>query len=330
MPSATWFCRSIRSLALPGAIILLISATAAMPTVAQMASPRSGEGIYSLLERNGIQPTSAAVAEFKSLNSRLLTRNGGLRRGASYTLPSTGNVRVGLFGDEHAIVEQKSTELQGVAYFLVSGHGGRDPGAIGTREGRSLYEDEYAYDIMLRIAKGLMEHSAEVHVMVQDDDGIRDERFLRPDRDEKNIDGSPVSSTRRVRERVEHINRLARKSDARIKRVVEIHVDARENKSTQVDVHFYYTSPAGRRLSTILMDTMDEQYRIAQPGRGYNGKVSSRGLHTLVHSSPVATYVELGNIHQSRDQRRIIEPGNRQAIANWMVLGLRKELATIQ
>jgi N-acetylmuramoyl-L-alanine amidase len=234
-------------------------------------------------------------------------------------------VHVPLFGDKYATVKQTGNELDGVEYFLVSGHGGRDPGAVGSREGKPLHEDEYAYDVTLRVARGLMSHGADVHIMVQDNDGIRDSKYLKPDRDETNIDGTPVSSNRRVQERVEKINALARKSSARVKRVVEIHVDARNKSSTQVDVHFYYNSSAGLKLSTILRDTMRDQYKRAQPNRGYYGKVSRANLYTLKHTNPVATYVELGNIHHSRDQLRIIEPGNRQAIADWMVLGFLKE-----
>jgi len=253
--------------------------------------------------------------------------DGGLKKGTSYILPSSSIRHFELFGGEYAAIKQESGALKGVAYFLISGHGGRDPGAVGTRNGKPLHEDEYAYDVMLRVARGLMAHGAEVFVMVQDDP-IRDEKYLEPDQDEKNIDGTPVSRDRRVKERVEMVNILARKSSARVKRVVEIHVDARDQSSTQVDVHFYYNSPAGRKLSTILRDTMRDQYKLAQPNRGYYGKVSKADLYTLKYTNPVATYVELGNIHHERDQRRIIEPGNRQAIADWMVLGFIKESGT--
>jgi N-acetylmuramoyl-L-alanine amidase len=296
---------------------------------AQTVTPRPGEGIYSLLQRNGISPSQATLAEFRSLNIDDLLPGNGLRRGTRYTLPtgssSNKTLRNDLFGEKYAIVERQSSRLNGTAYFLISGHGGADPGAIGHRNGHALYEDEYAYDVTLRVARELMSHGAEVYVMVQDDDGIRDEKYLTPDKDERNLNNRPVSRSRRVQERVEYVNTLSRKSSARLKRVIEIHVDAREQSSTQIDVHFYYDSPQGRQLSNVLRDTMRDQYRRAQPNRGYNGEVSRGNLYTLRRTDPVATYVELGNIHHERDQIRIIEPGNRQAIAHWMVLGLVKE-----
>jgi N-acetylmuramoyl-L-alanine amidase len=40
------------------------------------------------------------------------------------------------------------------------------------------------------------------------------------------------------------------------------------------------------------------------------------------NSIPVSVYIELGNIHHSRDQQRVLTPANRQALANWLTEGL--------
>ena len=52
------------------------------------------------------------------------------------------------------------TNLAGLVFYLVSGHGGPDPGAIGIYQGRQLHEDEYAYDIILRLARELLTRGA--------------------------------------------------------------------------------------------------------------------------------------------------------------------------
>ena len=45
---------------------------------------------------------------------------------------------------------------------------------------RLYAEDEYAYDITLRLAKELLAHGAEVYIIIQDEnDGIRDDFVLR-------------------------------------------------------------------------------------------------------------------------------------------------------
>lgn len=69
-----------------------------------------------------------------------------------------------------------------------------------------------------------------------------------------------------------------------------------------------------------------QKYEKAQPGRDYHGTVSLRNLHILRESAPVGVYFELGNIQYPLYQIRLIEPNNRQAIANWLCDGLYKGL----
>ncbi|MFR7876517.1 MAG: hypothetical protein ACLU4J_09060 [Butyricimonas paravirosa] len=46
--------------------------------------------------------------------------------------------------------------------------------------------------------------------------------------------------------------------------------------------------------------------------------MSPRDLFVIKQSLPVAVFVELGNIQNSRDQQRFLLDDNRQALANWM------------
>ena len=58
-----------------------------------------------------------------------------------------------LFGKALASYPINSRELSGACFYLVGCHGGPDPGAIGTYQGHKLHEDEYAYDIVLRLGR---------------------------------------------------------------------------------------------------------------------------------------------------------------------------------
>ena len=84
-----------------------------------------------------------------------------------------------LFGKQLANVKVTSNRLAGACFYVVSGHGGPDPGAIGRVGKHELHEDEYAYDIALRLARNLMQEGAEVHIIIQDaKDGIRNDAYL--------------------------------------------------------------------------------------------------------------------------------------------------------
>ncbi len=233
-----------------------------------------------------------------------------------------------LLGEKYKNIKVIDNSLANHYFYLIAGHGGPDPGAIGQRDGNELHEHEYAYDVTLRLARKLLERSAEVFVIVQDPkDGIRDERFLGKSGTEFLINGDTISHIQatRLKQRTDIINDLHTKYNKSGSKhlVIEIHVDSRIT-AQQIDIFFYYQpgSEDGERICNILLSTIKEKYEINQPGRGYFGTVTGRNLFTLRMSRPVGIYIELGNIQNLRDQSRIIEPNNRQAIANWLLDGI--------
>jgi N-acetylmuramoyl-L-alanine amidase len=176
-----------------------------------------------------------------------------------------------------------------------------------------------------------MEHGATVKIIVQDkEDGIRDDVYLNNSYNEVYYGDQeiPRNQLARLRKRVEIINNEYYKNQHNAKEhiVVPIHVDSRENKSSRIDIFFYHNqnSERGKVIASTLLETIESKYRAAQPGRGYNGSVSARGLYMLRNCVPVTVYIELGNIQNEQDQIRLIEKNNRQAIANWLTDGFLK------
>ena len=320
-----------------GTVLIIAGLLSAAPTVAQTTLvARSGDGVWSLLRRAGIPPDPGNVAAFRTLNEGRFTRRGGLLAGRAYRIPETQTRDVGrfpIFGPKYERVERKSDRLQGHVYYVVSGHGGPDPGTVGRHAGRALAEDEVAYDVALRLARRLIEEGATVHIIVQDpDDGIRDGSRFEPDRDERYLGDRPIAldQGRRLRDRTAIINRLyeTHRGTARLQRVLALHVDARGTRhEPQIDVHFQVASDRAAHFADGLLSTFRQEYARVQPGRGYTGAVEHRDLYLLVHTKPVATLVELGNIRHPRDQLRLTRVVNRRALAEWLVRGLLRESA---
>jgi len=237
-----------------------------------------------------------------------------------------------IFGKEHEEVTIRDSKLTGQVYYIVSGHGGPDPGAMGKYNGKTLCEDEYAYDIALRIAKNLLEHNATVYMIVRDeDDGIRAGEILSSDNDEVHYKNKtiPINQVARLNQRCESINELYKQhkqKGAKKQRAIILHLDSRGDRQ-RVDMFFYHSpkSKQGKNLAYILRNTIEEKYNQYQKNRGYSGTVKSRNLHMLRETHPVAVFIELGNIRNSNDQKRFIIESNRQAVANWLVDGLIKE-----
>ncbi|MFZ1495473.1 MAG: N-acetylmuramoyl-L-alanine amidase, partial [Saprospiraceae bacterium] len=52
-----------------------------------------------------------------------------------------------IFGKAYEYVPIEDKSLSGRVFYIVSGHGGPDPGAMGKHGSHTLCEDEYAYDV---------------------------------------------------------------------------------------------------------------------------------------------------------------------------------------
>lgn len=235
-----------------------------------------------------------------------------------------------IFGKKYQDVQKVSDKLSGAVYYVVGGHGGIDPGAIGKRGKAMLCEDEYAYDVCLRLARNLVANGAIVYIIVRDkDDGIRDGEILKCDTDEVSYpDESMMSIEPKVRltQNSDAINKLYREHKRRgvgYQRMITVHVDSR-SVHEHVDIFFYHKikNDFGKKLAYKIHEVVKEKYAKTRPKGGYDGTVSSRDLHMLREVLPISVFVELANIQNASDQERIVKPYNRQAIADWFLEAL--------
>lgn len=238
-----------------------------------------------------------------------------------------------LLGKSQASYKVTSSSLKGATFYLVSGHGGPDPGCIGRYQGKELHEDEYAYDIILRLGRELLMRGAKVHFIIQDaKDGIRNTSILKNSKRETCM-GSPIplNQIARLRQRCDKINQLHRKEKGIYKRAIFIHVDSRARRN-QTDVYFYHAqgSTQGKAMARQLQRTFAAKYDRHQPNRGFDGTVSARKLFVLRNTTPVAVFMELGNIQNAQDQKRLVIPSNRQALARWIAEGIVKDYQRVK
>lgn len=244
------------------------------------------------------------------------------------------SVTMPVFGKNYEDVTIKSDVLANKVYYLEPGHGGPDPGAMAHNvKGKyTLCEDEYAYDVTLRLARKLIENGAIVHLVLEDpNDGIREQMYLPCDNDELSMgtDPIPINQKLRLRQRTAEINKLHTKykrQGIQDQYVLSVHVDSRSANVRQ-DVFFYYysESSSGKQLANNLQETFHQKYIQYQgKDRGYGGTVTSRPLFILKYSWPTAVFVELANIRNAEDRKRILEPANRQHLAEWLYEGLTK------
>ena len=250
----------------------------------------------------------------------------------AHAVTSSNKMYDPLFGNEYAEFEIVDNSLKDKVFYIVAGHGGPDPGAVANKvNGKyNLCEDEYAYDVSLRLSRQLKQRGAIVHMIIEDrNDGIRDDLFLDCDKDEtcqgKKI---PLGQLDRLRQRAVSVNNFYKhykKKGIADQRVICIHVDSRgEHKRQDVFFYYYGKSRLGKKLAKNLHKTFQEKYQKYQSNRGYHGTLSARPLYMLRRTDAPAVYVELANIRNSKDRERLVKKDNREALAKWLAEGISK------
>lgn len=341
------------------ALIVFLFSLIAFQSIAQDTHKKvvaaKGDGIYSLLRSNGLDPKTY-LKTFIELNRENLNSENGLFVGRTYLLPTVEEKVVkpdeevvqpdsvdlstqkateilekreyAIFGSKYSTVYIESKKLEGAVFYLIAGHGGPDPGAVETYNGTLITEDEYAYDVTLRLARKLIAHGALVYLIIRDpNDGIRDERILKVDHDEVNYPEKtiPRNHTLRLKQRAESVNALYEKNKKyTYQRLIETHVDSR-SKGENIDVFFYYheASKNGKRLAENIQNTFKQKYARYQPKRTYSGTIEPRSeLYIIKNTKPAVLYIEIGNLKSTKDQRRILDYENRDAMAKWIVEGV--------
>ena len=233
-----------------------------------------------------------------------------------------------IFGEKYAYVPKVDDKLAGRIFYIVSGHGGPDPGTVGKRAGHALHEDEYAYDVALRLTRNILAHGGTPYMIVRDTDGIRDDRYLKGDKDETAWGGDPIpdGQKNRLAQRSDIINQLYDENLAKgisDQTMVSVHVDSRAS-SKKIDLFFYHheTDLIGAKQADRMQTVVRKKYNQVRKGRGYAGTVRPRDLYVLRETKSSGVFIELGNIANASDQLRIVEPRNRQLIAEWLCEGL--------
>ncbi len=106
---------------------------------------------------------------------------------------------------------------------------------------------------------------------------------------------------------------------------VFIHVDSRA-RNNQTDVYFYHApgSSKGKQLAREIQRNFPVPSMTAiSPTADLMATASERNPY--FNTTPAAVFLEVGNIQNAQDQKRLVIADNRQALANWITLAIEKD-----
>jgi N-acetylmuramoyl-L-alanine amidase len=308
-------------------------------SVAKMVQSYNADMTKTGLRNNTYQSSGLLLVPYHALNCAASKKektkpaevedNEGVEKLTAKGVKNAKNTKTfAIFGKKYQDVEQVDRTLKGKVFYVEGGHGGPDPGAEAKVQGRTLCEDEYAYDVSLRVARELIKHGAVVYIINRDPtDGIRDGDFLVCDSDELTYPDIKVARNHKERltQRSDAVNLLYeanRKKGIKDQRLIVIHVDSR-GVSQQTDTFLYYQNgnDDSYKIAKRMQKTLETKYA---PYRDYKGTLTTRDLHMLRECKPTTVYVELGNIRNEFDRKRIMIKNNRQAIATWLTEGFMR------
>ena len=136
----------------------------------------------------------------------------------------------------------------------------------------------------------------------------------------------PLNQVARLQQRCDAINRLHRKKKAATNELFSSTWTAGTEESKQILIFIMHREASTeKRLAQEIQRTFKSKYNRYQPNRGFEGTVSDRNLFVLRNTTPVAVFLEVGNIQNAQDQKRLVIADNRQALANWITAAIETD-----
>lgn len=257
---------------------------------------QKGDGIYSMLRKQGIDPVRY-YEDFIALNESNLKSGSRLHEGREYIIPHvTGSfkemgVKVQLpqgletpiFDKEVESFVRKDSSLHNVVYYLIS---------TGTTRGkatRNTGESPLENDIATWLAKELLQHGAQVYL-------LQDFRFLSASGSEGENREEFIAETKVLDTYIDVVNKRYLKHSGKYQRLLIIQENDGISKSgLDVTIYHHDSSLKGKKLANniqrMFQDRSVKQKYIKNSAGVFTDQ---KDLYLAKNTLPTMTYIEIG------------------------------------
>lgn len=231
--------------------------------------------------------------------------------------------------------ESKKGELYGLVVIIDPGHGGIDPGAHAVVGGKPVNEDEYCYDVALRLRRMAKAKGAVVFMTTHDKKqkkplANKPDNIIPPDKNEFfTLDGYiVVAKTKGASRRVAYANYIKRSYPKHKVVFISVHFDALTKSMEGVRI---IESASGTKLGCLLTEEFSKGNRMEngagslfRSGDKSHGIVNAYVLREDKNSIREKVLLELGNFSNPKDIWRIRDYHVRENYAQLVTRALIK------
>ena len=297
--------------------MLLFQTTSLSQVANETVVAKSGDGIFSILRDEGIDPTKYYL-EFVELNSENLINGSELRVGKEYQLPNAQDsfknmgrlISLGsseekpLFEGEMSKMTIKSDKLKNAVYYLISENMASDKKA-----------GKFSQDITRDLAWRLLENGARVYVIASE------------------FQKEETSKMENAQDYVDIINKRFLRNSGKYQRLLMVRANGEmDRKNLDISIYHHDSNDDGERLAANIQSVF-KRYNtnkivVQDSPDTFAGK---ENLFLAKNLLPALTLVEIGD--RSTNEKQIkslsVRP-DKKALATWLGNGIFRDYAELE